>query len=55
MEVDLSWRRGQGLSLVEETGICMGGRGGIATVRKHSEISGLNKSFLLAHIKAAGQ
>lgn len=53
MEVDLSWRRGQGIPLVEEMGICI--RGVLATVTKHSEISVLNKSFLLAHIKAAGQ
>lgn len=53
MEVDLSWRWGQGISLVEEMGICI--QGVVVTVTKHSEISVLNKSFFLAHIKAAGQ
>lgn len=53
MEVDLSWRWGQGISLVEEMEICI--RGVLHTVTRQSEISVLNKSFLLAHIKAAGQ
>lgn len=48
MEVDLSWRWG-----VEDMGICI--QGVVATVTKHSEISVLNKSFFLAHIKAAEQ